>query len=184
MSGCKKKPSPSSQFCPDHKKDTGPVVLSEQLSKETKNKLRKTRSLNYPQDNIFFVRTLMKHDKHSDKFLVRWAKFPDNAMTWEPRKALPAFVVSWYEQDQKRFGCDIPPGEGGGWLCWRLIQSTSCNVRLSVSLFMPLWITQFFVDWRLLVGELICPFWYRSYHLNTSRGSVSPLCVIFFFFKC
>ena len=53
VSGCTKKPSPGSQFCPDHKKDTGPVVLSEQLSKETKSKLRQTRSLNYPQDNIF-----------------------------------------------------------------------------------------------------------------------------------
>ena len=108
VSGCTKKPSPGSQFCPDHKKDTGLVVLSEQLSKETKAKLRQTRSLIYPQDNIFFVRTLMKHDKKSDMFLVRWAKFPDDAMTWEPRKSLPVFVVSWYEKDQTRFGCEIP----------------------------------------------------------------------------
>ena len=50
----------------------------------------------------------MKHDKKSDMFLVRWAKFPDNAMTWEPRKSLPVFVVSWYEKDQMRFACEIP----------------------------------------------------------------------------
>ena len=50
----------------------------------------------------------MKHDKKSDMFLVRWAKFPDDAMTWEPRKSLPVFVISWYEKDQTRFGSVIP----------------------------------------------------------------------------
>ena len=57
--GCTKKPSPGSQFCADHKTDVGPVVLAENLSKETRDRLRKTRSLNYPQDNIFFVKSLL-----------------------------------------------------------------------------------------------------------------------------
>ena len=35
------------QFCPDHKNDTGPVVLAENLSEETKSKLKQSRSLKY-----------------------------------------------------------------------------------------------------------------------------------------
>ena len=80
-----------SQFCPDHKDDTGPVVLAEHLSAETKAKLQSSRSLkNYAQgvkqialwdvlnplipDNIFFIRSLVKYDRQTDMFLVRLLK--------------------------------------------------------------------------------------------------------------
>ena len=44
------------QFCPDHKTDTGPVVLAEHLSAETKAKLAQSRSMkNYAQGLNFVM---------------------------------------------------------------------------------------------------------------------------------
>ena len=37
------------QFCPEHQKDTGPVVLAEHLGKESRDKLRQKQSISYPQ---------------------------------------------------------------------------------------------------------------------------------------
>ena len=107
VTGCTKKPAKDQQFCSDHQEGKeGPVVLAEKLSSETKSSLRKKQSLNYPQDNIFFVRALLKVS--GDKFLVRWANFPLEEATWEPRNALPKFIVEWYEMDTSRLGSEIP----------------------------------------------------------------------------
>ena len=83
------------------------VILAEKLLKETKDKLRKRQSLNYPQDNIFFVRALL--EVKGNKYLVRWANFPEDEATWEPRKSIPSFILSWYDEDPTRLGSDIPP---------------------------------------------------------------------------
>ena len=82
-------------------------MLAEALSANTKKMLRKKQSLHYPQDNIFFVRALLKAD--GTNFLVRWANFPVEEATWEQRDALPGFIVGWYEEDLSRLGHDIPP---------------------------------------------------------------------------
>ena len=37
------------QFCAEHDGNEGPVILSEKLSRETREKLRKRQSQNYPQ---------------------------------------------------------------------------------------------------------------------------------------
>ena len=50
----------------------------------------------------------MKMDKNGENFLVRWANFPDNEGTWEPRTAIPDFIVNWYDEDKSRLGSDIP----------------------------------------------------------------------------
>ena len=106
VTGCTKKPAKDKQFCREHKNEEGPVILAEKLSKETKDKLRKRQSLNYPQDNIFFVRALI--EVKGNKYLVRWANFPEEEATWEPRKSIPSFILSWYDEDLTRLGSDIP----------------------------------------------------------------------------
>ena len=103
-----KKPAKDKQFCQEHREDSqGPVLLAETLSDTTKKLLRKKQSLNYPQDNIFFVRALLKAD--GETFLVRWANFPVDEATWEQRSVLPSFIVEWYEGDSSRLRLEIPP---------------------------------------------------------------------------
>ena len=41
------------QFCPDHINDTGPVVLAENLSEETKAKLRSSRAMSSFAQGVF-----------------------------------------------------------------------------------------------------------------------------------
>ena len=81
--------------------------MAEKLSTETKQKLRSKQSLHYPQDNIFFVRALLDV-KQKGKYLVRWANFPVEEATWEPKSAIPAFIIKWYEEDPTRLGSEIP----------------------------------------------------------------------------
>ena len=87
VTGCTKKPAKDKQFFKEHiEEGQGPVLLAEALSANTKKLLRKKQSLHYPQDNIFFVRALLKTDGES--FLVRWANFPVDEATWEWKTAL------------------------------------------------------------------------------------------------
>ena len=106
VTGCTKKPAKDQKFCSDHIGQEGPVVLAENLSLETKRALRKKQTANYPQDNIFFVRALLRCD--GERFLVRWATLPVEEATWEPKSSLPSFIVQWYEEDHERLGTDIP----------------------------------------------------------------------------
>ena len=55
------------QFCPDHINDTGPVVLAENLSDETKAKLRSSRAMSSFAQGVF--------DCSSDFFICRWSFF-------------------------------------------------------------------------------------------------------------
>ena len=108
MTGFTKKPAKDNQICKEHiEEGQGPVLLAEALSANTKKLLRKKQSLHYPQDNIFFVRALLKTDGES--FLVRWANFPVDEATWEQKTVLPGFIVEWYEEDLSRLGQVIPP---------------------------------------------------------------------------
>ena len=52
------------QFCPDHINDTGPVVLAENLSDETKAKLRSSRSMSNFAQGVFICL--------SNTFRCRW----------------------------------------------------------------------------------------------------------------
>ena len=51
---------------------------------------------------------MLKVSNDKDLFLVKWANFPDEDATWEPRPAIPDFILDWYEEDFKRLGSDIP----------------------------------------------------------------------------
>ena len=106
VTGCTRKPAKDQKFCPDHKGQEGPVVLAENLSAETKRALRKKQTSNYPQDNIFFVRALLKQE--GERYLVRWATHHVDEATWEQQSSLPAFIVDWYVEDPSRLGTDIP----------------------------------------------------------------------------
>ena len=107
VTGCTRKPAKDKKFCPEHSNgQEGPVVLAENLSSETKRTLRKKQTPDYPQDNIFFVRAILK--MNGDIFLVQWVNTPMDDATWEPRSSLPKFIVEWYEEDNSRLGSDIP----------------------------------------------------------------------------
>lgn len=107
VTGCTRKPAKDKKFCPDHVDgQEGPVVLAEHLSAETKRSLRKKQSPDYPQDNLFFVRAILKIE--NDNFLVQWVNTLAEEATWEPRKAIPKFIVEWYEEDHLRLGSEIP----------------------------------------------------------------------------
>ena len=119
VTGCTRKPAKDQKFCADHKGQEGPVVLAENLSSETKRALRKKQTANYPQDNIFFVRALLKHE--DGKYLVRWATHSLEEATWEPKSSLPAFIVEWYEEEPDRLGTDIPqPSIKWSKVCYKL----------------------------------------------------------------
>ena len=90
--GCTKIPGKKSQYCTEHGKEMGPVVLAEQLSANTKDRLRKKQASNYPQDNVFFVRSLLNHNPKSDQYLVQWAHFPLEDATWEHSTSIPKFI--------------------------------------------------------------------------------------------
>lgn len=107
VTGCTKKPAKDKQFCSDHcDGQEGPIVLAENLSVDTKKKLRKRQNPEFPQDNIFFVRSIL--EIKGNKFLVRWSNSSEES-TWEAKSALPKFIVEWYEEDKSRIGHDLPP---------------------------------------------------------------------------
>ena len=128
--GCGNKPGNNSAFCKDHQEgEQGPVVLAENLSRETRQTLRKGQHSSFPQDNVFFIKSLLLYNEESDSFLVRWANSQDDNTTWEKSEMLPKFIIDFYKEDLSRLGQEIPkprikwtkeggPGEKFHFLSW------------------------------------------------------------------
>ena len=107
--GCRNKPGTNSPFCKEHQNgNQGPVVLAENLSRETRQSLRKGQPSSFPQDNVFFVKSLLKYRTEDDSFLVQWAKDTNDSTSWVSAKNLPQFITDWYHADMARLGLDIP----------------------------------------------------------------------------
>ena len=47
-------------------------------------------------------------EKNGGKYLVKWENYPSSQNTWEPKSALPKFIVKFYEQDLSRLGMPAP----------------------------------------------------------------------------
>ena len=128
--GCGKKPGTNSPFCKEHQNgDQGPVVLAENVSKETRENLRKDQPSSFPQDNVFFIKSLIKYNKSNDTYLVRWANASEKSDSWENEEIIPRFIINWYKEDLDRLGKEIPkpkikwtkaggPGEKFYFLSW------------------------------------------------------------------
>ena len=57
--------------------------------------------------NVFIIESLLK--KEANKYLVKWENYPASQNTWEPKSAIPKFVLDFYEKDHSRFGKKAPP---------------------------------------------------------------------------
>ena len=114
VTGCTSIPCPQSKFCNRHQEEQSPALLCEEVSKETRKKLRDHRtqsatSSEAPQDNIYVIESILgrKVKKDGTFFNVKWLNFPVSESTWENEKCIPKFIQLYYE-DESRFGKILP----------------------------------------------------------------------------
>ena len=114
VTGCTSIPAPTSKFCNTHVASPSPALLSEQVSKSTRNSLRDHRTANSntteaPQDSIYVIETILatKIDDGIKMFNVKWLGFPPDASTWEPENSIPKFIQLYY-QEKTNFGKSLP----------------------------------------------------------------------------
>ena len=118
VTGCKSIPAPKSKFCADHADFESPVMSSDNVTKETRSKLRsyrkKTSSVkDIPQDNIYIIESIIDvHQKKSEDgeetyYKVKWLGFPASEASWEPESTVPKFIRDFYK-DPKKVGKVLP----------------------------------------------------------------------------
>ena len=114
ITGCTSIPAPTAKFCHGHQASQSPALLSDQVSKATRNSLRDHRSANThstdaPQDSIYVIETILatKLKDGMKMFNVKWLNFPLDASTWEPEESIPRFIQLYY-QDGNNFGKTLP----------------------------------------------------------------------------
>ena len=80
------------------------------------------------EEDIYTIESLVA--KKGSKYLVKWENFPHDQNTWEPRSAIPPFIVKvgmmmiiilvkpsllqFYEQDLSRLGREVPAPPSSG----------------------------------------------------------------------
>ena len=115
VSGCPRKPAPSSKYCGDCKNSESPVMISTSVSKENKASLRKHRS-NTAQfketshNQIYVIESLLdrKEEAGFTFWKVKWLGFPESEATWEPARNIQEWMKSFYSEDPKRLGKSLP----------------------------------------------------------------------------
>ena len=114
VTGCTSIPAPQSKFCQEHKFSESPALLSSQVSKTTRMKLRDHRtataaSTDASQDNIYVIESILGTKTHDgvQTFHVKWLNFPESEATWEPYECVPKFIQLFY-QDESNFGKTLP----------------------------------------------------------------------------
>ena len=106
LTGCTASPNPNSPFCSKHLNTESPVILAENLSKKTLQRLREFRSetqkqtLQLPNDSVYIIQAVLDSRKCSKslEFSVKFAGFPVSVACWEPCKNLPHFIVEFYKE--------------------------------------------------------------------------------------
>jgi len=58
------------------------------------------------EEDIYTIEALV--DKKGSKYLVKWENFPHEQNTWEPKSAIPPFIIKYYEQNLSRLGSPVP----------------------------------------------------------------------------
>ena len=105
LTGCTSSPSPNSPFCNEHKNSESPVLLAENLTLNTRTKLREWRLkeqaafVSLPKDTVFIIQAVLssRQVKGQKEYLVKFAGFPEEAACWEPTKNLPTFILDFYK---------------------------------------------------------------------------------------
>ena len=114
VTGCTSIPAPKSKFCREHQTSQSPALLSSQVSKTTRMRLRDHRtataeSTEASQDNIYVIETILG-TKTQDGVLsynVKWLNFPAIESTWEPEECIPRFIQLFYKNPDN-FGKSLP----------------------------------------------------------------------------
>ena len=57
-------------------------------------------------DDVYIIEALV--DQREGKYLVKWLNYPSEENTWEPKSAIPRFILKFYEQDPSRLGMPAP----------------------------------------------------------------------------
>ena len=104
LTGCTAMPSSDNPFCKEHMEAEMPVILSNRVTTQTRNKLWTYRQksqgygLKLPNASIFTVESVLNARKNKNKieFLVKFAGFPFQEACWEPVTSLPTFIVEHY----------------------------------------------------------------------------------------
>ena len=114
VTGCTRIPGPESKFCHEHQFSDSPALLSSQVSKNTRMKLREHRtataaSSEASQDNIYVIESVcdLKTKDNVKYFLVKWLNFPRNEATWEPEDSIPKFIQLFYAE-KSNLGKPLP----------------------------------------------------------------------------
>ena len=115
LTGCTATPNPDSPFCSDHLHSESPVILAENLSQKTRDRLREYRSqsqktnIQLPHDSVFIIQSILalRKTKKGFEYSVKFAGFPETVECWEAPKNLPKFIVDYYKKETN-LGKQIP----------------------------------------------------------------------------
>merc|ERR1712083_397660 len=83
-----------------------PVSAHPRIENLEKPAKKKTTKASKDQD-VFIIESL--REKKGNNFLVKWENYPEEENTWEPRAAIPGFILKFYDMDLKRLGQPAPP---------------------------------------------------------------------------
>ena len=86
------------------KRDLKPAKKSSLQFKAKKKKAPKKEE--EVEDGMFIIEALV--DKRGGQYLVKWLNYPSSENTWEPKSAIPRFILKFYEQDSSRLGMPAP----------------------------------------------------------------------------
>ena len=111
LTGCKSIPKPKSRYCQDHDKLDSPAICADDVSKETRSKLRSYRKRNansdhLSQDNVYIIETIIKTDIRKIDgvdtifYCVKWMGFADAECSWEPASRIPTFLREFYSHPE------------------------------------------------------------------------------------
>ena len=63
------------------------------------------------EDDVYIVEKILKKKRNEDgeiRYLVKWDGYESSENTWEPKSAIPRFILKFYEQDSSRLGMPAP----------------------------------------------------------------------------
>lgn len=104
--GCPKMPLPNSKYCAEHKVCDMPVIGSDKVAKETREKLYRKRKETATAeeaggDDFYVIESVVekKEENHKKLFKIKWAGFSSDENTWEGEGSVPGFIQKFYEDD-------------------------------------------------------------------------------------
>ena len=80
---------------------------SKKESREPPAKTKTPKPKERSKNEVYIIESLLK--KEANKYLVKWENFPSSQNTWEPKSAIPKFILDYYNEDPSRLGKKAPP---------------------------------------------------------------------------